>query len=252
MAESWDPALYGDRFAAVYDDWYPDVAAETAATVDALVRLAGDGGGPVVELGAGTGRLAIPLARRGLHVHALDASGAMAERLAGKAAAAGVVVEVGVADMGALTLPASCYGLAFVTANTLFAVGTLEGQRRCLASVSAALRPGGRFVVEAFVPDPDALAVRDGISVRDIEPGRVVLHAALVDAGEQRMDTALIELREGQPVRLFPVRLRYAAPGELDALAGEVGLVLESRWESWSGGRFSRDSKNHISVYRKG
>lgn len=248
MPGPWDAATYGDRFAPVYDEWYGE-RFDTDGAVAALARLAD--GGPVLELGVGTGRLALPLADRGLEVDGVDASAAMVERLRAKPGADRI--DVTVADMSDVPAPPGRYALAFVAANTLFNLDTADAHARCFASVARALRPGGRFVVEAWVPDPERMA-RDDVDVlrvRSVEPHRVVLEGVRVDVEAQRLDTVVVELTEAGGVRLFPSRLRYAAPDELDRLAAAAELELECRWASWAGEPFTARSDAHVSVWRR-
>src|SRR4029453_5650142 len=165
--EGYEPGTYGDRLADVYDDWYSDVT-DAEATVERVRALAGDPPGPVLELGAGSGRLAVPLAARGLEVWALDASAAMVERLRGKPGGAAVHAVVG--DMAALDLgpgaPAT-FAVVLCAYNTLFNLTDTESQRRCLARVAGVLAPGGRVLVEAFVPPP---AGEPDAATRAVEP----------------------------------------------------------------------------------
>ena len=152
--EGYRPSTYGDRFADVYDDWYHDVS-DVAATVARVAALAGEPPGPVLELGAGSGRLAIPRAARGLEVWALDASTAMLDRLAGKPGGDRVRVVLG--DMAVLDVgagPPGGFAVVLCAFNTLFNLTDGEAQRRCLARVAEVLAPRGRLVVEAFVPPP--------------------------------------------------------------------------------------------------
>jgi SAM-dependent methyltransferase len=235
---------YGDGFADVYDQWYPEPA-DTAAAVATLARLAGPG--PVLELGVGTGRLAIPLAATGLVVHGLDASAAMLEQLAAKPGGDQVVPVQ--ADMAG-SLPDGLFSLVFVALNTFFALLSEPRQRQCVATVATRLEPSGRFVVEAFVPSADT---RSGsyVDVRAIEADRVVLTVSTSDAAAQRTDGQFVELAQGQPVRLRPFALRWATPDQLDSMARTAGLELEHRWAGWDGGAFDADSSSHVSVYRR-
>lgn len=246
--EGYGPGSYGDAFADVYDEWYPPDG-DTRAAVDALSGLAA--GGPVLELGCGTGRLCLPLAERGLEVVGVDASRAMLERLAAKPGAAGV--EAHEADMAAFDVGVGRFGLVFAAFNTLFNL-TAEGrQAACFATVARHLRADGRFAVECFVPDAPAPGpapgVTDAIELRELSAGRVVLRISRQDAAAQRVDGQHVELSEAG-VRLRPWSLRYAAPTELDALAAAAGLVVEQRWSDWSGSAFDEGADNHVTVYR--
>jgi SAM-dependent methyltransferase len=244
----WVPSTYGDRFAPVYDEWYDD---DVTTAVDTLAALAD--GGPVLELGVGTGRLAVPLATRGLAVDGIDASAAMVERLREKpgGGAVGTVVVGDMADVGALAEHGR-YGLVFVASSTLCNLDTLEAQARCVAGAAKVLRPGGRLVVEAFVPDLDRLSQPDVVTVRSIEPDRVLLFASKADLDTQRLDTAIVELVDGSAgVRVFPARLRWVSPGELDLIATEAGLDLEARWSGWDRRPCDETSGSHVSVWRR-
>ena len=145
--ERYGPEAYGERRADLYDAWYEDVL-DPEACVDRLVELAG--GGPVLELGVGTGRIALPLAERGLEVHGIDASPAMLERLRAKPGADRVHTHLG--DMGEVAVDDE-FPLVFVAANTIFMLASQDQQVGCFRAVASRLAPGGRFVVEAQVPD---------------------------------------------------------------------------------------------------
>jgi len=238
---------YGDSFADVYDDWYADVSDVdgTVATVTALAD-----GGPVLELGAGTGRIAVPLAAAGAQVVALDVSAPMLGRLIGRTADGPGPAPV-LADMAAPPVrPGSC-AVVFVAFNTLFNVTDPDAQRTTVRAAAAALAPGGRFVVEAFVPPDADDAPLDDVSIRDLEPDRVVLVVARRDPDAQTITGQHVELTEAGGVRLRPWRVRYLTPDQLDGLAAEAGLELEARWADWSGTSFVADDPQHVSVYRR-
>jgi len=240
--QSYGASSYGDGMAEVYDAWYQDLG-DTDACVATLIRLAG--AGPVLELGVGTGRLALPLAQAGLEVHGVDASAAMLERLAAKPGAQRVHAVLG--DMAG-PLPRGPFSLVFVAYNTFFNLTTQEAQRRCLASVAGVLAPGGSFVLDAFVPDHPATPGQ-AVEVRSIEADRVVLMVSRHDPARQEARTQFVEITSSG-VRLRPSFIRYAPPAELDQLAADAGLVLERRWAAWDGTPFDDDSSRHVSVYR--
>lgn len=241
---------YGASFADVYDDWYGDLPG-TEAAVDRLVALALAGpAGDVLELGIGTGRLALPLAARlaphGRAVHGVDASAAMVERLRTKPG--GEAVRVTVGDMAAAEPPGP-FALVFVALNTFFNLDTEEAQRRCLASVAARLVPGGQLVVEAAVPASGEERARDHVGISTITAARLVLTATREDADTQTVTGQHVELVDGQPVRLRPWRIRWVRPDQLDAMARGAGLSLRERHASWSLEAFSHISAQHVSVY---
>jgi SAM-dependent methyltransferase len=237
--EGWRPESYGDTFADVYDDWYGGPA---DAAAERLAALAGDG--PVLELGVGTGRLALPLAARGLAVHGVDASAAMIERL--RAKPGGELIRVTVGDM-ASDLPEEPFTLGFVAANTLFNLLSADAQRRCFRAVAERLAPGGRFVVEAFVPGEGGGS--SSIEVRELARDRVVLSVARYDSSAQTADGQFVELTEAGGVRLRPWSIRWSTPAELDEMASAAGLTLEHRWSTWEGAPFSAESDHHVSVF---
>lgn len=247
---TFGPASYGDAFADVYDDWYADVS-DVAGTVARVARLAEvAGGGPVLELGIGTGRLALPMAAAGLEVHGIEASAAMVERLRAKPGGAPLPVAVGdMADV-ATVAPGGPYAVVLVAFNTFFNLATPAAQVRCLAGVAAVLAPGGALVVEAFVPaDPPPLG--GALAVRSVEAGRVVLTASVTEPDGRTVTGSHVELADGSRPRLRPWRLRMATPAELDALAGRAGLVLAERHAGWRGEPFHDASGQHVSVYRE-
>jgi len=249
--EGYDASTYGDRFADVYDDWYGDVT-DVAACTERLVRLVDEaGGGPVLELGIGSGRLALPLAARGLEVHGIDASRAMLERLRTKPGADALRLIEG--DMADLDLPgAPAFALVFAAFNTFFNLGTAADQDRCLRHVAERLAPEGLFVLEAFVPvDAGDPSTRGAVTPRRITADEVVLTASLHDPDDQTITGQHIHLSTSG-IRLRPWHLRYATPHQLDAMAEAAGLALAWRHGGWDETPFGTDSSVHVSAYRRG
>lgn len=233
-------ASYGDAFADVYDEWYGGIS-DVDATVQTLVALAD--GQRVLELGVGTGRLAVPLAAAGVDVTGVDSSAAMLGVLTGKDSSVHAVR----GDM-VDGLPPGPYGLAFVAYNTLFNLTTPERQRACFAAVAARLAPGGMFVVEAAVPDPERPA-GGTVAVRSIAADRVILSVDVHVPADQRVDAQLVELTEAGGVRLRPASIRYAGTAELDAMAEAAGFAVGDRWEDFAQAPFGPDSPQHVTVY---
>lgn len=246
--EGTGPESYGEAFADVYDDWYADVS-DTEGTVARLASLAA--GRPVLELGVGTGRLALPLAAAGVAVSGIDASPAMVARLAAKPGGDRITVAVGdMADLEAVAPPAGTrFGVVFAAFNTLFNLTDVAAQQRCLRGAAARLAADGCVVVEAnvFDPDPDP---REAVTVRSMEAGRVVLSVSRADPAAQTVAGQFVDLVDGAPVRLRPWALRYASPEQLDELAAGAGLVLAERWGGWRGEPFTEASGLHVSRYR--
>jgi SAM-dependent methyltransferase len=242
LVRGYGPSSYGDGIAEVYDDWYQEL--EVNAPVAALATLAGEGA--VLELGIGTGRLALPLAARGIRVSGVDASAAMVARLRSKAG--GDRIDVVVGDMTGLEPPGP-FALVFAAVNTFFNLTAPGAQEACFRAVTARLATGGRFVIDAFVPDPDEDG--DSVRVRTVAADRVVLDVVHTDVAGQLAFGQVVELVDGQPVRLRPWSVRWSTPEQLDAMAGAAGLELEHRWSDWEGGRFGPDSARHVSAWRR-
>jgi SAM-dependent methyltransferase len=245
--EGYGPSSYGDRFADVYDDWYRGLS-DVDATVSALLELAGRG--RVLELGVGTGRLAIPLAGAGadrdLTVHGIDSSAAMLDAMRAKPGAERVELHLGdmVDDM-----PTRPFDLVFVAYNTLFNLADPDRQAGCFRAVADRLAPGGRFVVEAFVPD-DPPREGSAVTVRSMTADRVVLSVSIHHPAEQLAEGQFIEFTEKGVVRLRPWSIRYAAPDELDAMAAAAGFRLECRWLGFGDRDFRDGDERHVSVWR--
>lgn len=242
----YDHRSYGEAFADVYDDWYADVT-DVAATVARMSALAGDGG-RVLELGVGTGRLAVPMARAGMLVTGIDSSRSMLGRLAATDPAGLVTAVCG--DM-VTDLPDGPFEAALVAYNTIFNLLDEAAQRRCFVEVAARLRPGGAFVVEAFVPgDADGTSIGSDVRVRSMAVDHVVLSVS-AERGQQRADGQFIELSESGGVRLRPWSIRWATPAQLDAMAADAGFTMEGRFADMAGGAFDDDSTQHVTVYRR-
>ena len=250
--DGYDERTYGDRYAEVYDHWYGDdggmALTRIGTPTDVANRIATlAGSGPVLELGVGTGRLALALADRGLDVTGLDASGAMLDRLRAKPGSERLTLLEG--DMAAPpSLADDTFSVVPVGFNTFFNLTTVEAQAGCMASAARLLQGGGRFVVEAFVPDPKLAT--DGVSARYVGLDRVLLDVVKVDGAEQVITGQRIEISAAGN-RLFPYVLRYATPNQMDAMASVAGLRLEDRSEDWHGTTFDDGSPAHVSVWVK-
>ena len=240
--EGYRPETYGDRIAGVYDAMMT-ILPDPADCADRLAELAGPG--PALELGGGTGRVALPLAARGVEVHGIDASAAMVERLRAKPGGDAVTVTLG--DFAGVPVEGS-YPLVYVVFNTFFSLLTQDQQVGCFAAVADRLAPGGAFVLTGFVPDPTLYS--GGQSVRTTELGLdlVRLDAARHDPVAQRVDFQHVVL-SGDGIRLYPGAVRYAWPSELDLMARLAGLRLRERWGGWRREPFGAASDSHVSVY---
>ena len=240
--EEFGPETYGERVADVYDEWYKPV--DSAAEVALLAELAA--GGRALELGIGTGRVALPLAARGVEVHGIDASPAMVEQLRAKPGGAALPITIG--DMAEVPVDGD-FALVFVVFNTFFQLYSQDAQLRCFANVAAHLRPGGRFLIHTFVPDTSLVEAGEHLAVKEASLDRVRLDASVFDAHEQRLDTTQVRITESG-VRLVHAKLRFAWPPELDLMGKLAGLTLEHRWATFDKQPFSARSAFHVSGYR--
>jgi len=240
----YGPATYGERIAAIYDRYVePAVGATTAAAVEFLASIAG--GGRVLELGIGTGRIAVPLAERGISVEGIDASEAMIQRLRAKPHGADIPVAIG--DFAAVDVQGR-FDLIYVVFNTFFALLDQEAQVRCFRNVAEHLTEHGAFVIEAFVPDPTLYDRGQRVSATRVETDRIQLDAARLDPLTQRVTSQHI-LIGAEGIVLLPVQLRYAWPSELDLMARLAGLAVRERFGGWLREPFTAASGSHVSVY---
>ena len=235
-------STYGDQLADVYDEWFDTV---DEAAIDRLAELAD--GGRALELGIGTGRVALPLVARGIEVHGIDASEAMVAKLRRRPGAESINVTMGnFADVQV----AGEFRLIFVVFNTFFGLVTQEEQVRCFRNVGAHLGRGGAFVIEVFVPDMNRFSGGQELRTREVTTERVSLQASLHDPVSQRVKSQFIVFLNDR-VGLYPVEIRYCWPSELDLMAQLAGLRLRHRWSNWSRGEFNATSEKHISVYER-
>jgi SAM-dependent methyltransferase len=239
-----DPARYGQAWAAVYDEVHSHL--DPSAAVDLLYKLAA--GGPALELGIGTGRVALPLAARGIRVHGIDASEAMVQRMRDKPGGAAIPVTFG--DFTDVAVDGGPYALVYVVFSTIFGLSAQDAQVACFRNVEARLAPGGVFVVEAFVPDVARFDRLQRVHVNRIEPERAEVSLSRHDPVTQRITSQHVTLADGS-VRLLPVEVRYAWPSELDLMARLAGLRLRDRHGDWQGGRFTATSPTHVSIYER-
>ena len=242
--EGYEASTYGDRVAARYDEVYRDL--DPTDAVDALVRLAG-GRGPVLELAIGTGRIALPLAERGVEVHGVDASEAMVERLRAKPGGDRIPVTMG--DFADVPVEGR-FPVVFVAFNTFFALQSQEEQVRCFENVAAHLADDGVFALEAFVPDVARFDRRQRVGAINVELDEVQLEITQYDPVAQRVTSQHVFLGP-RGTELTPVVIRFAWPAELDLMARLAGLRLRERWSGWDGASFTAESGRHVSIYER-
>ncbi len=239
------PDAYGRAFADVYDAWYSDIS-DVAATVEAIARFADLG--RVLELGVGTGRIAIPLAQAGVDVVGIDASAEMLMVLRAKPGSERVHAIRSDMSSPAVKGP---FTVAFVAFNTFFNITTEPDQHRCLLNVANALDPGGRFVVEAFVPSPEPSGPQRGVSSRPDGAGGSVYTTTLRDPETQTVDAISVHTTAAGESVERPWTIRYLHPEQMDQMAAGAGLVLEHRWASFAGEAYDPLGDRHVSVYRR-
>jgi SAM-dependent methyltransferase len=241
-----DPdGFFGEAIAAVYDEDSSDRFEPSAVepVVELLAGLAGSG--RALELGIGTGRIALPLAARGVRVHGIDRSRAMVSRLLGKPG--GETIGVTIGDFATATVDGR-FAVAYLVFNTVMNLTTQAAQVACFRSVAAHLEPGGCFVVEVMVP-----------RLRMLPPGQLIqpLHLDATSVGFDEYDIATqglvshhIDLRDGRAER-SSIPFRYVWPAELDLMAQLAGMRLRSRWGGWAGEPFTSDSLDHVSIWER-
>jgi SAM-dependent methyltransferase len=240
----YDASTYGERIADVYDDW-PTVPRNTDRAVEFLAGLAGPG--PILELGIGTGRLALPLVERGFAVSGIDASAAMVARLRAKPGAERVRVAMG--DFADVPIDGR-FALVFVAFNTFFALSSQDDQLRCFAGVAERLAADGVFVIEVYVPDLSRFDRGQRVGTVGMSPDTVYLESSLHDPVAQRVRSRHLVITDAG-IRMYPVEVRYAWPSELDLMARLAGLRLRERFGGWSREPFTASSGAHVSVYQR-
>jgi SAM-dependent methyltransferase len=244
-----EDGYFDERVAAVYDDYESDptrgefTAGDIEATVDFLAHHAA--GGPALEFGVGTGRIALPLSRRGVPTHGIDLSRPMVARL--KSKPGGEDVDVAIGDIATTSVEGS-FSLVYLICNTIMNLITQEAQVACFRNAAAHLRPGGRFVIKVMVPE-----------LRRLPPGETMQVFAASDShwGIDEYDVAnqgLIshhfEHVDGRFERMS-IPFRYVWPAELDLMAELAGMRLVERWGWWKREPFTSESRMHVSVWEK-
>lgn len=231
-------------FAPVYDDWYAEVS-DVDATVAAISELAG--GGSVLELGVGTGRIAAPLGEAGVPVVGVDASLDMLARC--RAKVDDLEVRLVASDMAALGVRGP-HAVVFVAFNTFFNLATAENQQRCLRDVHRVLANGGVLAIEAFVPTAEPREPEYSETARSDDSGGRVVRTATRYPHDQTVRGVHIHTRADGTVRRLPWQIRYVHVAELDAMCVEAGLALTDRWSTWDGAPFDPAcSAHHVSLY---
>lgn len=240
-----DDGYFDERVAARYDDadWEMFDPAVIDPVVDLLVSLAGSG--RALELGIGTGRIAVPLAQRGVPVHGIEMSKAMVARLSAKPGGKDIGVTIG--DF-ATTTAGGTFSVAYLVFNTILNLTTQAAQVACFRNVSAHLEPGGCFVIEVEVPGLQRLPPGETIHAFYVSETRWGIDE--YDVARQGLTSHHFEIVDGR-VERFAVPFRYAWPSELDLMAQLAGMTLRDRWSGWKEEPFTSDSRKHVSVWEK-
>ncbi len=238
--------LWDARAAATYDT--PGTGMEApevlGPTVDRLAELAENG--RALELAVGTGRVAIPLVRRGIEVSGIEISRPMIDRLREKASPEELPVTQG--DMASTVVPGE-FSLVYLVFNTIGNLLTQDAQVECFRNAAAHLRPGGRFVIELWVPQLQQMAPGLPAIIGAVEDGYILVDT--LDTATQRLVSHHFTFGEGRSATVGRTPHRYVWPSELDLMARLAGLELESRHADWQGTPFTSASTSHVSVYRK-
>lgn len=243
----FDTGRYSRTVGPVYDDLYGDPNGTTSQTLEVLERLLRKGtNGRFLELGVGTGRLALPLARRGYDVVGMERGAEICDALRAKTDAELMTLVEG--DFETADAPGT-FSVVVLLFNTIFAPRDRQGLRRVFRNAARHLEPRGVFVVETFVLSDRERMGEWGVKPRQVSADHVELQFSRYDIETNTVARTLVHLTpDGQ--RMFEVRDTYASPGELDLLADDAGLDLDHRVEDWNGHRFTAASPRHVSVYR--
>jgi SAM-dependent methyltransferase len=234
---------FGERVADRYDESVADLfePAVLDPVVDFLADQAGEGA--AVELGIGTGRIALPLARRGIRVHGIDLSEAMVARLRAKPGSDQIGVTIG--DF-ASTRVDGAFSVAYLVFNTIMNLTTQDQQVACFRNVAAHLEPGGCFLIEVAVPDLRRLPPGETVRPFAVAPTRLGFDE--YDVASQGLISHHYTVEEGE-LEVLSVPFRYVWPAELDLMARLAGMTLRERWSGWEREPFTNESRQHVSVW---
>jgi SAM-dependent methyltransferase len=240
-----DDGYFDERVAARYDESAAERfdPAVVDPVIDLLVELAGDG--HALELGLGTGRIALPLAQRGVPVHGIEMSKAMVAKLRAKPGGEDIGVTIG--DF-ATTAVDRTFSVAYLVFNTILNLTTQAAQVACFRNVAAHLEPGGCFVIEVGVPELQRLPPGETIRAFHVSGTRWGLDE--YDVAAQGLTSHHFEIVGGRVERLS-IPFRYVWPAELDLMAQLAGMRLRERWSGWQREPFTSDSREHVSVWEK-
>lgn len=244
--KGYDEKTYGERWSPYYDEIYNEV---DDAIIDLLSRHAGQ---PprALELAIGTGRIAVPLSEKGVEVSGIEISEEMVAGL--RARPGGEAIPVSLGDFADVDVD-DTYPLIYLAFNTIFGLLTQERQIECFQNVANHLEPGGRFIIDCFVPDVkrfDHHNSRMGVSsISSVDEHTYEM--SIYDPVNQRISSHHMRRQENGETVVLPVEIRFAWPSELDLMARLAGLALEDRFGWYDLRPFTERSTNHMSIYRK-
>ena len=236
---------FNERIAKSYEDKWPDLHTPEMINpaVDFLLDLAG--AGPALELGIGTGRIALPLSQRGVLVHGIELSHAMVDQLQGKAGSEAIGVTIG--DFSTAEVEGT-FKLVYLVRNTITNLTRQEQQVACFCNVAAHLEPGGCFVIEVYVPELRRLPPGEKVHAFTVTPTHLGFEE--YDVATQIAYSHHYWVVDGQ-LETFSAPFRYVWPSELDLMAHIAGMRLRERWSDWDRAPFTSESRSHISVWEK-
>ncbi|MEV7005470.1 class I SAM-dependent methyltransferase [Streptosporangium sp. NPDC051022] len=243
MSGFGDPAFFGECYAHEYDERHP---LDPAPAVEFLAGLVPDGG-RVLELAIGTGRVAVPLARRGVAVEGIEGSAAMVGRMRAKPGGEAIPAVVG--DMADVEVTGP-FRLAYLVYNTLFNLTSQERQIDCFRNVAKILEPGGLFVIECFIQDLTEFDRHQLVATRALAENSVDMEFQLHDPVGQTVTYQRVTF-DARGTTLRPLLLRYCWPSELDLMARLAGMRLRERYDDWDRTPFTAASRRHVSVYER-
>ncbi|MDP9296121.1 MAG: methyltransferase domain-containing protein [Actinomycetota bacterium] len=240
-----DDGYFDERIAATYDDSSAEEfdPAAIEATVDFLAELAA--GGRALELGIGTGRVALPLAERGVRIHGIDLSEAMVARLRAKPGGEDVGVTIG--DFATAAVEGS-FSLVYLVCNTIMNLTTQAAQVACFRNAAGHLEPGGCFVIKVMVPELQRLPPGETFHVFDASESHWGIDE--YDIAAQGLTSHHYDIANGS-LEYTPMPFRYVWPSELDLMAQLAGMTLRERWGGWKREPFTSESRKHVSVWEK-
>jgi Methyltransferase domain len=241
----WPEDHFGERVAERFDERYAYLA--DPVVVDPIVAFIGDlaGNGAALEFGIGTGRIALPLVGRGVPVHGIELSEAMAARLRAKPNGNQIGVTIG--DFATTTVGAT-FSVVYLVANTIMNLTTQDAQVACFQNAAAHLEPAGCFVIEVLVPGLQRLVPGETFQLFDVSPTHVGFDE--YDIARQGLVSHHYWIEDGQ-VEVFSPPFRYVWPSELDLMARLAGMTLRERWSGWKRELFTDESTKHVSVWEK-